>query len=129
MTFDFANFDPRPPLCEETYPRYESRAGYEPVWLTDYKPVNATAVERTGKSGFVTAHIEKANTCLDNGAFDDAYDALAKATERTLSNKQQVRAALDKAIAKLTTVGTRASHPHPKAIKLVRLRRGPKCKR
>lgn len=70
----------------------------------------------------LSSQLERAIRLLDEREYDDAADQLVEATERIMTQKQSVKRTLDVAITRLTTLGSKASPPHPKALALVRLR-------
>jgi hypothetical protein len=71
----------------------------------------------------VTAHLESAEAHMHAELYESAYDELEAAANIHMANKMKLNHSLNNYIAHLTTLGCRATPPHPVALPLVRLRR------
>jgi hypothetical protein len=68
-------------------------------------------------------HIDAARLHMDRGEYEAAYAELDAATQRFVSYREKLSGSVDASIAHLTTLGCRATPPHPVALPLVKLRR------
>lgn len=71
----------------------------------------------------LTAHIDAAENMMEAGQYEAAYDELEAATERFIRYKDKIQRSFDNSISTLSTLGCRATPPHPVALPLVKLRR------
>ena len=71
----------------------------------------------------VETHLETAQLYFEQNNIDGAVDELAAAAERLKAHHNMVHASMNSAIAFLSTMGCRATPPHPKAISLVKIRK------
>ena len=71
----------------------------------------------------VTEHIEAADILMQSAQYDAAYDEIEAATNMFVTYKSQINDCLDDHISRLSTLGCRATPPHPVTLPLVRLRR------
>lgn len=70
----------------------------------------------------ITAHIHAAESMMEAGHYQAAYDELEAATERFVGYKDKIHRSFEASISKLSTIGGRAAPPHPVALPLVKLR-------
>jgi len=119
MTFDSVSF--QYPLTELVLPQNERRI--DEVFVEPQK-IKISNRHRAPKPGSpIKSHIDHAEVLFDAGKFEAAYEELEAATERFLTDRESINQTLDQSIAYLTTLGCRATPPHPVAIPLIRLRR------
>lgn len=70
----------------------------------------------------LTSHINKAESMIDAGEYEAAYEELKAAMERFVGYKNKIQGSFDRSISKLSSLGSAASPPHPVALPLVKLR-------
>lgn len=80
-------------------------------------------INRVNTMSQLTAHIEAADSMMEAGRYEAAYDELEAATKRFVGYKEKIQRSFDNSISTLSTVGCRATPPHPVALPLVKLRR------
>ena len=74
-------------------------------------------------SSLLTTHIDNADKLLSSGQYDEACLELRAAAARFEDYRARIEQSFDHSIARLTTMGCRATPPDPRALKLIRLRR------
>lgn len=83
---------------------------------------NAILRNRSISSASVlTTHMDTAEALLSSGDYDGAFTELQAAAELFMSYKDRIDRSFNNSIAQLSTLGCRATPPHPKALPLVKL--------
>ena len=67
-------------------------------------------------------HLMTATRLMDAGEIDAACEQMEAAASRLMSYRETIDVSLQDSITRLTTLGCRATPPHPKALALIRLR-------
>ncbi len=75
-----------------------------------------------GADSILTGHISKAHEAMESGNIEAAVNDLESAVTRFISYRMLVQSAMDDTINQLSSTGCHASAPHPKALKLIKLR-------
>ena len=120
MTFDFASSHPHTSPLEDSYPQEMRYAGLQiRTPLRRSEPV----CQAKEKSSPLLDHISRAEDLMNRGDYNAAYKELEAAANRFLTYKAKINDTFNQSIACLTTLGSRATAPHPKALPLTRLRR------
>lgn len=77
----------------------------------------------TSSLSFLSKHIDKANNMLNAGEYDAAYTELEAAANRFISYRNDIHKTFNNSISHLSTLGSRATPPHPITTPLIKLRR------
>ncbi|NNC37955.1 MAG: hypothetical protein HKO02_10895 [Hyphomonadaceae bacterium] len=119
MTFSSVSYPSHTSPHENPFNQDDGHAGSLFSYFTDPVPTGPAPV----KTSVLSAHIEAAEQLMVAGDYDAAYAELEAAAERFMDYKSKIIGSFNSSIARLTTLGTRATAPHPKALQLTRLRR------
>jgi hypothetical protein len=120
MTFDSSAYSFSADSEMEPTPPFPSRRPKAHVEI----PSNNDNGRGTGtNTSLVEAHLGNAQSHFNDDNIEGAVEELIAAAERLKIHNSLVHESMNRAISYLSTMGCRATPPHPKAISLVKLRK------
>lgn len=98
-------------LCEQNESRIRARRARLIYWYDSMTTVS-----------HLSAHINAAQSAMNDGDYSAAYSELEAAAERFVEYRGSINETFNQCISSLSTLSCRAAAPHPVALDLVRLR-------